>query len=51
VHTSASERGSGGEFFVRKFYIWFISALILLFLIYRVLEYKRRVKRVGMTGR
>ncbi|MBI5267034.1 MAG: hypothetical protein HY851_07365 [candidate division Zixibacteria bacterium] len=50
VHTSASDPASGGEFFVRKFYIWFISALILLFLIYRILEYKRRVKRVGMSG-
>lgn len=47
VHESASEKESGGEFYVRKFYIWFISILILLFVTYRVLEYKRRIKRVG----
>ncbi len=46
VHTSASDKSSGGKFYVRKFYIWFISILILGFIIYRVLEYKRRVKRV-----
>ena len=46
VHTSATDQSSGGEFYVRKFYIWFISILILGFIIYRVLEYKRRVKRV-----
>lgn len=46
VHTSASDISSGGEFYVRKFYIWFISILVLGFIIYRVLEYKRRVKRV-----
>lgn len=51
VHTSATDPASGGEFFVRKFYIWFISLLILGFVSYRVLEYKRRVKRVDMTGR
>ncbi|MEW6411359.1 MAG: cytochrome c3 family protein [Candidatus Zixiibacteriota bacterium] len=46
VHTSASDKSSGGKFYVRKFYIWFISILILGFIIYRILEYKRRVKRV-----
>ncbi|UCD63908.1 MAG: hypothetical protein JSW34_00340 [Candidatus Zixiibacteriota bacterium] len=46
VHTSATDPTSGGEFYVRKFYIWFISILILAFVLYRVLEYKRRVKRV-----
>ena len=46
IHTSASEKSSGGEFYVRQFYIWFISILIVGFVIYRVLEYKRRVKRV-----
>ena len=46
VHTSADDPESGGKFFVRQFYIIFISLLILGFIIYRVLEYKRRVKRV-----
>ncbi|UCE24812.1 MAG: hypothetical protein JSU74_01820, partial [Candidatus Zixiibacteriota bacterium] len=46
IHTSASDKSSGGEFYVRQFYIWFISILILAFVIYRVLEYKRRVRRV-----
>jgi hypothetical protein len=46
VHESASEKESGGEWYVRQFYIWFISILILAFIIYRVLEYKKRVKRV-----
>lgn len=46
VHESASEKESGGEWYVRQFYIWFISILIVIFIIYRVLEYKRRVKRV-----
>jgi hypothetical protein len=47
VHESASEKESGGEWYVRQFYIWFISLLIIAFIIYRVLEYKRRVKRIG----
>lgn len=51
VHTTATERSSGGEFFVRKFYIWFISLLVLGFVGYRILEYKRRVKRTDMSGR
>ncbi len=51
VHTSATDPASGGEFVVRKFYIWFISILILVFVGYRVLEYKRRVKRTDMSGR
>ncbi len=51
VHTSATDPSSGGEFVVRKFYIWFISALILGFVGYRILEYKRRVKRTDMSGR
>ncbi|UCG62242.1 MAG: hypothetical protein JSV52_02850 [Candidatus Zixiibacteriota bacterium] len=46
VHTSAKDKSSGGKFYVRQFYIWFITILILGFVIYRVLEYKRRVKRV-----
>lgn len=46
VHTSATAQGSGGEFYVRQFYIWFISIIILAFIIYRVLEYNRRIKRV-----
>lgn len=46
VHTSATDVESGGKFYVRKFYIWFISIIIVAFVIYRVLEYKRRVKRV-----
>ena len=46
VHTSATDIESGGKFWVRKFYIWFISIIVLAFIIYRVLEYKRRVKRV-----
>jgi hypothetical protein len=51
VHTSATDPGSGGEFFVRKFYIWFITLLIFGFVMYRVLEYKRRIKRTDMAGR
>jgi len=46
VHTSATDVTSGGKFYVRQFYIWFISILVIAFVIYRVLEYKRRVKRV-----
>ena len=46
VHTSATVRSSGGKYYVRKFYIWFISIIILGFVVYRILEYKRRVKRV-----
>ena len=46
VHTSATSSASGGEFYVRQFYIWFISIIIVAFIIYRVLEYKRRIKRV-----
>lgn len=46
VHTSATTPESGGEFYVRKFYIYFISGLILAFILYRLLEYKRRVKRI-----
>ncbi len=47
VHSSATEPSSGGQFYVRKFYIWFISILILGFITYRVLEYRRRIKRVA----
>jgi hypothetical protein len=47
VHTSSTMKESGGKFYVRQFYIWFISLLILGFIIYRVLEYKRRIKRVN----
>lgn len=46
VHTSAKDKESGGKFYVRQFYIWFITIIIVAFVIYRVLEYKRRVKRV-----
>ena len=46
VHTSATDEASGGKFYVRQFYIWFITILVLGFVIYRVLEYKRRVKRI-----
>ncbi len=46
IHTSASEKESGGKFFVRKFYYFFITFIIIAFIMYRVLEYKRRVKRV-----
>jgi len=46
VHTSATSSESGGKFYVRQFYIWFISIIIVAFVIYRVLEYKRRIKRV-----
>lgn len=46
VHTSAADVSSGGKFYVRQFYIWFISILVVAFVVYRVLEYKRRVKRV-----
>jgi len=45
-HESASEKESGGEFYVRQFYIWFITILVIGFILYRILEYKRRVKRV-----
>ena len=45
-HASATDKSSGGQFYVRKFYIWFISILIVSFVLYRILEYKRRVKRV-----
>jgi hypothetical protein len=38
VHVSASDPESGGPFYVRSFYIWFISLLIIGFVIYRVLE-------------
>ncbi|MDF1544122.1 MAG: cytochrome c3 family protein [bacterium] len=43
-HKSSSDPESGGAFFVREFYWWFIGLIILAFVIYRVLEYKRRVK-------
>ncbi|HUV29746.1 MAG TPA: cytochrome c3 family protein [Acidobacteriota bacterium] len=46
VHTSASDVESGGEFYVRKFYIWFITIIIVAFVLFRVLEYRRRVTRV-----
>ena len=46
VHTSATSSSSGGKFYVRQFYIWFISIIIVAFIVYRVLEYKRRIKRV-----
>jgi hypothetical protein len=46
-HVSASEKSSGGQWYVRQFYIWFISILVVLFIIYRVLEYKRRIRRVN----
>ena len=46
IHSSAKDKESGGKFFVRQFYIIFISILVLGFIIYRILEYKRRVKRV-----
>ncbi len=45
-HKSASDKESGAEYYVRNFYVWFITILIFGFIIYRVLEYKRRVKRV-----
>ncbi|MDH4157207.1 MAG: cytochrome c3 family protein [candidate division Zixibacteria bacterium] len=45
-HASATDKSSGGQFYVRQFYIWFISILIVAFVLYRILEYKRRVKRV-----
>ena len=43
-HESAEDPESGGQFFVRKFYWWFISIIIIGFILYRILEYKRRVK-------
>lgn len=46
VHKSPKDKESGGEYYVRNFYYWFITIIILGFIIYRVLEYKRRVKRV-----
>ena len=46
VHTSSSSEESGGSFYVRKFYYIFIPVIILAFVIYRILEYKRRAKRV-----
>ncbi len=46
IHTSATTKDSGGRFFVRKFYIIFITIIIIGFILYRILEYKRRVKRV-----
>ena len=46
IHTSATDKESGGKFYVHYFYYIFITVIILVFLIYRVLEYKRRVKRV-----
>ncbi len=46
IHTSAKDEESGGQFFVRKFYYFFTTIVILAFILYRVLEYKRRVKRV-----
>ncbi|NOY88502.1 MAG: hypothetical protein GXO93_03805 [FCB group bacterium] len=46
VHTSAKDKSSGGKFYVRKFYLWFVPIIIIAFIIYRILEYKRRVKRV-----
>ncbi len=45
-HVSASDKSSGGLWYVRQFYIWFISIIIVLFITYRVLEYKRRVRRI-----
>lgn len=46
VHTSAADESSGGKFYVRKFYYWFIPILIVAFILYRILEYKRRAQRV-----
>lgn len=46
VHTSADDETSGGKFYVRKFYYIFIPILIVGFIIYRILEYKRRAQRV-----
>ena len=46
VHTTATSKESGGKYYVRNFYIYFITIIILGFVIYRILEYKRRVKRV-----
>ncbi|RME31042.1 MAG: hypothetical protein D6800_01180 [Candidatus Zixiibacteriota bacterium] len=45
VHTSASSRESGGAYYVRKFYAWFITIIIAAFLLYRVLEYRRRAAK------
>jgi hypothetical protein len=46
VHTTATSKESGGKYYVRNFYIYFITIIILGFVVYRILEYKRRVKRV-----
>lgn len=45
VHTSAEDEESG-QSYVRKFYYIFIPIIIIAFVIYRILEYKRRVRRV-----
>jgi hypothetical protein len=45
VHVSSTQEDSGA-LYVRTFYYWFIPIIIALFIAYRVLEYKRRVKRV-----
>lgn len=46
VHASVTDSETDSGFYVRKFYVWFIPIILMLFVLYRVLEYKRRVKRV-----
>ncbi len=42
VHTSPGSEGSGGSYNVRIFYYLFIPILLILFVLYRFLEYRKR---------
>lgn len=45
VHTTAESKDSGGKYYVRQFYWYFITIIIVGFILYRILEYKRRQNR------
>lgn len=45
VHVAAEKDSSTGTYYVRKFYYIFIPIIIIGFIVYRVLEYKRRAKK------
>lgn len=47
VHVEATKESSLGMYYVRRFYMWFIGLLMLLFVGYIVLDVYGRVKRRG----
>jgi nitrate/TMAO reductase-like tetraheme cytochrome c subunit len=50
VHIEASPASSKGKYFVRKFYTWFISILMTLFVLYILIEMIGRIRHRRARG-